>query len=343
MPPKVKGKNGKKAKRKAAKGQAAATGGGGAMRSSLRNSSGSSSSLRSSGSLRHSYAEPEPQPAPEAVPPKSVRLATNPRTVGRPGRASPGDDSVSSSGSEADEEPASLRDSMASASSKGEAELDDCKFIIATNPAMAALKLSSHPDKQSAEEAWAAISTGTGAVMYEVVPREGSTKLTTHTIRLRDATFNDLKQIKTYFLTDGGIATCLKAARDYLKWEEGVAQHLQRGGGWHRPGKKFNDGDRAVGRRVFVRGYGEGQVLKYTEALIGASSHEIQFDHAGRKTVTLLCVPAPAPAFPPLTRLPLDAGGRTTTRRRGWSNRSRSPSTASSMRPAPSTPPARPS
>ena len=293
MPPKVKGKNGKKAKRKAAKGQAAAAAGGGAMRSSLRNSSGSSSSLRSSGSsLRHSYAEPEPQPAPEAVPPKSVRLATKPRTVGRPGRASPGDDSVSSSGSEADEEPASLRDSMASASSKGEAELDDCKFIIATNPAVGALKLSSHPDRQSAEAAWTAISTGTGAVMYEVVPREGSTKLSTHTIRLRDATFNDLKQIKTYFLTDGGIATCRKAADDYLKWEEGVAQHLQRGGGWHRPGKKFNDGDRAVGRRVFVRGYGEGQVLTYTEALIGASSHEIQFDHAGRKTVTLLCVPA---------------------------------------------------
>ena len=293
MPPKAKGKNGKKRKAKAKAAAAAAGGGGGAMRSSLRNSSGSSSSLRSSGSsLRHSYAEPEPQPAPEAVPPKSVRLVA-PRTVGRPGRASPGDDSLSSSGSEEDEEPASLRDSMASASSKGEAELDDCKFIIATNPAVGALKLSSHPDKQSAEEAWSAISTGTGAVMYEVVPREGSTKLTTHTIRLRDATFNDLKKIKTYFLTDGGIAKCLTAARDYLKWEEGVAQHLQRGGGWHRPGKKFNDGDRAVGRRVFVRGYGEGQVLNYTEALIGASSHEIQFDHAGRKTVTLLCVHPP--------------------------------------------------
>ena len=184
MPPKVKGKNGKKrkAKAKAAAASGGAAGGGGAMRSSrgsLRNSSGSSSSLRSSGSLRHSYAEPEPQPAPEAVPPKSVRLATKPRTVGRPGRASPGDDSVSSSGSEADEEPASLRDSMASASSKGEAELDDCKFIIATNPAMTALKLSSHPDKQSAEAAWAAAEEAAREAAYakaaaEVAAREAA-------------------------------------------------------------------------------------------------------------------------------------------------------------------------
>ena len=178
--------------------------------------------------------------------------------------------------------------------------MDACKFIIATKPSVGALKLSSHPDVQSAEAAWVKIGTMEGAVMYAVVPREGSTKLSTHTMRLRDTTFNDLKRVKTHFLTDGGIATCYKEAQQYLKWEEGVAQHLKRGG-WHRPGKKFNDGDRAVGRRVYVRGYGEGQVLNYTEALIGASSHEIQFDHAGRKTVTLLCVhPAAAHLLFPL-------------------------------------------
>lgn len=48
-------------------------------------------------------------------------------------------------------------------------------------------------------------------------------------------------------------------------------------GEWLSPGVEFDSGPALVGRRVFVQGHGDGTVLSFEQALVGASAHTLRF------------------------------------------------------------------
>jgi hypothetical protein len=58
--------------------------------------------------------------------------------------------------------------------------------------------------------------------------------------------------------------------------------------GWLEPTPDIaNDGRLLVGLTVFVQGYGVGRVLDFSKALVGSSSHTIDFGEGGERKVTL--------------------------------------------------------
>ena len=59
-------------------------------------------------------------------------------------------------------------------------------------------------------------------------------------------------------------------------------------GAWREPNtQEQGDGEVIVGRRVFVEGHGEGIVVSFIRARIGASSHVIKFDGTGDSNIKL--------------------------------------------------------
>jgi hypothetical protein len=51
--------------------------------------------------------------------------------------------------------------------------------------------------------------------------------------------------------------------------------------GWRLPGSQFDDGQQAVGQRVFVAGIGIGLITGFNRATVGTSSHLVRLDDNG--------------------------------------------------------------